>query len=183
MDTTQLLTEALAVAADGIHSAPQSTSEKLTGAVSLATFPQVLFIVDTGTLGASGTLDFQVKGATSAGGTYAAIAGTAITQLVKASNDNQYALDAWSPVFAAAGDTKVPNTPASGRDTTFSAPNASGCTTSRSDVRSSSVTMSPMIMLRMISASVCSSASPSNRVGWRTSRRYSANATAQAPTL
>jgi len=92
MDTTQLLTEAIAVAADGIHSASQSTSEKLTGAVSLATFPQVLFVVDTGTLGASGTLDFQVKGATSSGGTYAAIGGTAITQLVKASNDYQYAI-------------------------------------------------------------------------------------------
>ncbi len=89
---TELLTEALAVAADGIHSASQSTSEKLTEAIDLAKYPQVLFIVDSGTLGSSGTLDFQVKGSATSGGSYTAISGTAITQLVKASNDNQYAL-------------------------------------------------------------------------------------------
>lgn len=89
---TELLTESLAVAADGIHSASQSTSEKLTGAVDLSIFPQVLFIVDSGTLGASGTLDFQVKGSATSGGSYTAIPNTAITQLVVASNNNQYAL-------------------------------------------------------------------------------------------
>ena len=89
---TQLLSEALAVAADGIHSASQSTSEKLTAAIDLAKFRQVLFIVDSGTLGASGTLDFQVKGSTTSGGTYTAISGTAITQLVKATDDSKYAL-------------------------------------------------------------------------------------------
>lgn len=89
---TELLTEALAIAADGIHSASQSTSEKLTGAVDLAQFPQVLFVVDSGTLGASGTLDFQIKGSATSGGSYTAISGTAITQLVQASNNNQYAL-------------------------------------------------------------------------------------------
>lgn len=92
MSSTQLLSEALAVAADGIHSASQSTSEKLTGAIDLSKFPQVLFIVDSGTLGASGTLDFQVKGAATSGGSYTAISGTAITQLVKATDDNKYAL-------------------------------------------------------------------------------------------
>jgi hypothetical protein len=89
---TELLSQAVAIAADGIHSASQSTSEKLTGAVDLSVFPQVMFIVDSGTLGASGTLDFQVKGSATAGGTYTAISGTAITQLVVASNNNQYAI-------------------------------------------------------------------------------------------
>lgn len=92
MAYTELLSQALAIAADGIHSASQSAAEKLTGAVDLAKFPQILFIVDSGTLGASGTLDFQVKGATTSGGSYTAIPNTAITQLVVASNNNQYAL-------------------------------------------------------------------------------------------
>jgi len=90
--STELFSEAVAVAADGIHSASQSTSEKLTGAVDLSKFRQVLFLIDSGTLGASGTLDFQVKGATTVAGTYTAIPGTAITQLVKATDDNKYAI-------------------------------------------------------------------------------------------
>src|SRR5690242_19518828 len=89
---TELLTDALAIAADGIHSASQAASEHLTSAIDLATYPQALFIVDSGTLGASGTLDFQVKGSSTSGGTYTAISGTAINQLVVASNNNQYAL-------------------------------------------------------------------------------------------
>lgn len=92
INQTELITQALAIAADGIHSASQSASEKLTGAVDLSKFSKVLFIVDSGTLGASGTLDFQVKGSTASGGTYTAISGTAITQLVVASNNNEYAL-------------------------------------------------------------------------------------------
>lgn len=91
---TQLFNETVVVAADGIHSASQSASEKLTAAIDLSKFRQVMFIIDTGTLGASGTLDFQVKGATAAGvgGTYTAIPNTAITQFVKATDDNKYAL-------------------------------------------------------------------------------------------
>ncbi|MHC5544515.1 hypothetical protein ACYOEI_40310, partial [Singulisphaera rosea] len=69
---TELLSQSVAIAADGIHSASQSASEKLTSAVDLAAFPQVMFIVDSGTLGASGTLDFQVKGSSTSGGTYTA---------------------------------------------------------------------------------------------------------------
>ncbi|SIN70743.1 hypothetical protein SAMN05444166_0290 [Singulisphaera sp. GP187] len=92
MSYTQLFTEAVAVAADGIHSASQSAAEKLTGAVDLAKFRQVLFIIDSGTLGASGTLDFQVKGSATAAGTYTAIPNTSITTLVKATDDNKYAV-------------------------------------------------------------------------------------------
>lgn len=89
---TELLSQALAVAADGIHSASQSASEKLTGAVDLSKYRQILFWIDSGTLGTSGTLDFQVKGSNLVGGTYTAIAGTAIAQLVKATDDNKYVL-------------------------------------------------------------------------------------------
>jgi len=92
MPATELMTESLAIAADGIHSASQSTSEKLTGAVDLSKFRQVYFVVDSGTLGASGTLDFQVKGSATSGGAYAAIPNSAITQLVKATDDNKYAI-------------------------------------------------------------------------------------------
>jgi hypothetical protein len=53
----------------------------------------VLFIVDAGTLGASATLDFQVKGSSTSGGTYTAISGTSITQLTQAgSGSSKYAL-------------------------------------------------------------------------------------------
>jgi hypothetical protein len=90
MTYTELLSEQVAVAADGIHSASQSAAEKLTGAVDLGKWRQVMFVIDSGTLGASGTLDFQIKGSATSGGTYTAITGTAITQLVKATDDNKY---------------------------------------------------------------------------------------------
>jgi hypothetical protein len=92
MAQTELLTEVIAVAADGIHSASQSAAEKLTGAIDLGSWRGVLFIIDSGTLGTSGTLDFQIKGSATSGGTYTAISGTAITQLVKATDDNKYVL-------------------------------------------------------------------------------------------
>ena len=90
---TQYFSQGVAIAADGIHSASQSTAEKLTGAVDLSKWRQVMFVIDSGTLGTSGTLDFQVKGATAAApSTYVAIPSTAITQLVKASDDVKYAI-------------------------------------------------------------------------------------------
>jgi hypothetical protein len=92
MPYTELFSEAVVVAADGIHSASQSTSEKLTAAVDLAKFRQVMFIIDSGTLGTAATLDFSIKGATTAAGTYTTIPNTAITQLVKATDDNKYAI-------------------------------------------------------------------------------------------
>lgn len=92
MPYTELFSEGVVVAADGIHSASQSASEKLTGAVDLSKYRQVMFVIDSGTLGASGTLDFQIKGSNLVGGTYTAIPSTAITQLVKATDDNKYAI-------------------------------------------------------------------------------------------
>lgn len=92
MSMTEFFSQGCAIAADGIHSASQSAAEKLTAAVDLSKWRQVMFLIDSGTLGASGTLDFQVKGSTAVGGTYTAIPSTAITQLVKATDDNKYAV-------------------------------------------------------------------------------------------
>jgi hypothetical protein len=92
MPYTELIGESLAVAADGIHAASQSTAEKLTAAVDLSKWRKVFFLIDAGVLGTSATLDFQIKGSTAVGGTYTAISGTAITQLVKATDDGKYAV-------------------------------------------------------------------------------------------
>ena len=102
MDYTSYLSQGLTIAADGIHSASQSAAEKLTAAVDLGKFRKVMFIVDSGTLGTSGTLDFQIKGSATSGGTYTAITGTAVTQLVKASNDNNYVISELDCATAAA---------------------------------------------------------------------------------
>lgn len=60
----------------------------LTGAIDMKDFSKLIAVISSGTLGASGTLDAKFVGSTTSGGTYAAISGRAITQLVKASNDN-----------------------------------------------------------------------------------------------
>lgn len=60
----------------------------LTGAIDMANYEKVVAVLMTGTLGASGTLDFKAVASATSGGTYAAITGKAATQLVKATNDN-----------------------------------------------------------------------------------------------
>lgn len=92
MSMTEYFSQGVAIAADGIHAASQSAAEKLTGAVDLSKWRQVLFLIDAGTLGTSGTLDFQVKASDATAGTYTAVPSTAITQLVKATDDNKYAV-------------------------------------------------------------------------------------------
>lgn len=86
---TTLLTESLAIAADGLHASAVSVGTGLTSAVDLGTFGQVLFVIDSGTLGSSATLDFTVTGSATSGGSYTAITGTAITQI---SASSKYAL-------------------------------------------------------------------------------------------
>jgi hypothetical protein len=75
---------------DGIHAASQTTSEKLTAAVDLSKFGRVVFLIDNGTLGVSGTLDFQVKASATSGGTYTAVPLTAIAQQLVATDNNKY---------------------------------------------------------------------------------------------
>ena len=61
--------------------------------VSMSTFNQVLAIVQTGTLGSSATVDFKLVQATDSSGTSSKdISGKSITQLVKASNDDDQAV-------------------------------------------------------------------------------------------
>jgi hypothetical protein len=97
------LSEELAIVGT-IDAASQSTSEKLTDAIDMSKFRRVLFLINCGVLGSSATLDFVVKGATSEGGSYASISGTAITQIVKASGDGKQALvEVSAEVVKAAG--------------------------------------------------------------------------------
>ena len=61
--------------------------------VSMSTFNQVLAIVPVCTMGSSATVDFKLVQATDSSGTSSKdISGKAITQLVKASNDDDQAV-------------------------------------------------------------------------------------------
>jgi len=60
----------------------------LTGAIDMQKYSRVMAVLLSGTIGASGTLDLTAKASDASGGTYTALSGKAITQLVKASNDN-----------------------------------------------------------------------------------------------
>lgn len=69
---------------------PQSTSTTVTsGWMDATTFHNYMAILKSGTLGASATVDAKLQQASDSGGTGAKdVTGKAITQLVKASNDN-----------------------------------------------------------------------------------------------
>ena len=61
-----------------------------TGWLDMRTFWSVLAIINTGVLGAGGTIDAKVEQATSAAGAGAKnVVGSAITQIVKATGDNK----------------------------------------------------------------------------------------------
>ncbi len=77
---TQQLTQHLSVAGR-IAAASQAIGSYLTEAIDLSKARRVLFVIDAGTPGTSGTINFLVQGATTSGGTYTTISGTAITQL------------------------------------------------------------------------------------------------------
>lgn len=63
------------------------------GWVSLENYDQIQALILTGTLGTSATVDAKLQQATDSSGTSAKdITGKAITQLVKASNDNDQAI-------------------------------------------------------------------------------------------
>jgi hypothetical protein len=83
----QNVTERLALAG-AINPASYATGEQLSGAVPLSGCRRLVATIKTGALGVSATVDAQLKGAVGSGGSYAAIPGTAITQIVKASGDN-----------------------------------------------------------------------------------------------
>ena len=64
----------------------------LTAAIDMKDYSKLIAVVMSGTLGASGTFDASFTGCLTSGGTYAAITGKAITQMVKATNDNDIAV-------------------------------------------------------------------------------------------
>lgn len=64
----------------------------LTGAIDMQKYSRVMAVLLSGTLGASGTLDLTAKASDASGGTYTALSGKAITQMVKATNDNDVAI-------------------------------------------------------------------------------------------
>jgi hypothetical protein len=71
----------------------QGTGDVSTGWVSAANFNTFMAVVMAGTLGASATLDAKIEQATDDSGTGAKdVTGKAITQLVKASNDDDQAI-------------------------------------------------------------------------------------------
>ena len=84
----------------------------------------------------------------------------------------------WNRANAARGRIKCEIHTPSGREMTFSGPIAAGMAAYRKAFVNSSVIIRPAIMLRMISASVCSRSSPASRLGCTTRRRYNAKLTA-----
>lgn len=70
-----------------------AASTVLTAAIDMAKHRRVLFVIQTGVLGSSATVDFSVTQSPTSGGSYVAFSpAKAITQLVKASNDNNIVL-------------------------------------------------------------------------------------------
>lgn len=61
----------------------------LTAAIDMKDFNAVMFVAQSGTLGTSGTLDVSAVASDTSGGTYTALTGKAVTQLVKATDDNK----------------------------------------------------------------------------------------------
>jgi hypothetical protein len=78
---------------DSINPVSQGVGTVTTGWVSAAQFNKFLATVICGVLGAAATVDAKIQQAnTSGGGGAKDVAGTPITQLVKATNDNNQAL-------------------------------------------------------------------------------------------
>jgi len=64
----------------------------LSEAIDMTKFSKLQAVIMSGTLGTSGTLDAKFVESDTSGGTYTAITGRAITQLVKASGDGKVVL-------------------------------------------------------------------------------------------
>lgn len=75
-----------------INPGAQTAAEKLTAAIDTSLYHDLVAVVASGTMGTSATIDATFKASATSGGTYAAITGKSITQLVKASHDNKQVL-------------------------------------------------------------------------------------------
>ena len=76
----------------GINPNSLGPGETLTPVIDMLRFEKVVFILGTGIMNGTSTIDFVVKGSATSGGTYTAIPGTAITTIVKATGDNVQAV-------------------------------------------------------------------------------------------
>lgn len=86
------LSEGLAVVAK-LDPKAQTAATVTSDSIDMAKIKKVIFVLQTGALGTDATVDMVIKGDTASGGSYATtITGKAITQLVKASNDNNISI-------------------------------------------------------------------------------------------
>lgn len=92
MNDTRRFSERAAIVGR-IPPAANAAATYLTEAIDMSKWRRVAFIVVNGTLGASATVDFSVKASATSGGSYAALTNAkAITQFVKATDDNKIAI-------------------------------------------------------------------------------------------
>lgn len=92
MFPNSLASENLAVLAT-LDPISQAAATVTTGWVDASKFAEILAVIQTGVMGASGTLDAKLQQATDGTGTGAKdVTGKAITQIVKASGDNKQAM-------------------------------------------------------------------------------------------
>jgi hypothetical protein len=64
------------------------TGEQLSDEIDMADYHEICAVVMAGALGSSATLDAQLQGSTTSGGSYAAISGKSITQMTQAGTDD-----------------------------------------------------------------------------------------------
>ena len=92
MDNSNLLPSQRAAVAGFVNPVSQAAGTVTTGWVAVKDFESFLAIITAGVLGASATLDAKIQQATSSGGANAKdVTGKAITQMVKATDDNKIA--------------------------------------------------------------------------------------------
>jgi hypothetical protein len=83
---------------DRVAPISQGVGTVTTGWVNAALFNQLLGLIAAGVMGASATIDGKFQQATDSGGTGAKdVTGSAITQLVKATDDNKFTLISLDP--------------------------------------------------------------------------------------
>lgn len=71
----------------------QSATTVTGDSIDMNVYSRVIFVLLTGALGTNATVDLAIKGDTASNGSYATtITGKSLTQLVKASNDNNQAV-------------------------------------------------------------------------------------------
>lgn len=88
MDSNRNLSESLAVVGV-INPTSQAAAESLSGAVNTALHRRLLAVIQVGAFGASATVDAVFKASATAGGSYVAVPGSAITQMLAAGGNNK----------------------------------------------------------------------------------------------